>query len=258
MKFERTLFINSLAVLVLTHLISQILHESAHAVAALIAGAAPTLFHNHVDSNIEVSSFKSTLITAAGPLSTLSQAVICFVIARRMKRSAVVNLFWTWMMLWGYIGFFGYVLMTPFFKYGDTGAIAEQLGISFTGRLFIGAVGMGAFFLISAISFKPFAHLWRSGDKKVFYDNLIFFPLIAGVASNTLLDLPVPTFLSLLAPLCMPWCVMMVYGSLLSRKDLAPETQNTSDTLYTISKPLLIALAIMIAINRILVFGIDL
>lgn len=256
MKFERNLFINSLSVFVLTYLITQILHESAHAITGLAVGSGPILYHNYVQSTIEVSSFKATLIAAAGPLYSLSQAVICYLIIRRMKKSAVVNLFWTWMMLWGYIGFFGYVFMTPFFKYGDTGFVAEQLGISDIGRLVIGAVGISAFFFISRIGFNKFAYLWREGDKKNFFNNLIFFPLIFGVVANTLLNLPVPTFLSLLAPLCMPWCVMMVYGNLLGQKDLTPQTRNESNALNDLSKPLLMSLAAVILINQILVFGV--
>jgi hypothetical protein len=234
------------------------LHESAHAVTAFFAGAGPVLYHNHVESTIKVSEFKRILIAAAGPLYSFFQFLICFFITRRMKTSAMVNLFWTWMMLWGYIGFFGYVLMTPFFKYGDTGFVAVQLGVSDTGRLLIGAIGMAAFFFISAISFRPFAYLWRSGDKKLFYNNLILYPLFAGVPLNTLFDLPVPTFLSLLAPLCMPWCVMMVYGKLLSKKDLLPETRNESDALNEIAVKWYVLLLIVLLMNRFLVFGVSL
>lgn len=258
MKFERNLYINSFAVLVLTHLISQIMHESAHAVTAYFAGANPTLFHNHVISKTEVEPYQSTLIAAAGPLYSLLQAVICFVIVRQKERAAVPHLFWTWMSLWGYIAFFGYLLMTPFFKYGDTGAVAEQLGIPFTGRLLIGGVGMGAFFFISKIGFRPFAYLWTNGNKKTFYDNLILFPLITGVIVNTLLDLPVPTFLSLLAPLCMPWCVMMVYGKLLSSKDLNPKPGPDPGDLNKISRPLLFSLIKVACIHEFLILGLSL
>lgn len=258
MKIERSLFINSLAVFVLTYFITQMLHESAHALTGLLAGASPTLYHNHVESGVEVSMYKETLIAAAGPLYSLFQAAVCFIILRRMKQSAAVNLFWTWMMLWGYIGFFGYVFMTPFFKYGDTGFVAEQLNVPDSGRIAIGAFGIAAFFFISTISFKKFAYLWRDGEKKLFFNNVIFLPLPAGVALTTLLNLPVPTFLSLLAPLCMPWCVMMVYGKLMSEKDLMPETQNQSNDLNNFSKPLFISLVIVLLINRILVFGVRL
>jgi hypothetical protein len=258
MKIERNVFINSLAVFVLTYFITQLLHESAHALTGLIAGASPTLHHNYVHSNADVSQIKQTLIAAAGPLYSFFQAVVCFIISRRMKKSVVVNLFWTWMMLWGYIGFFGYIFMTPFFNYGDTGFVAEQLHVPETGRLVIGACGIAAFFFISTISLKKFAHLWRDGEKKVFFDNVIFFPLIAGVVLTTLLNLPVPTFLSLLAPLCMPWCVMMVYGKLLGQKDLKPETSKEPNALNNFSKLLFMFLVIVLLINRILVFGIKL
>ena len=258
MKIDRNLFINALAVFVLTHLITQMLHESAHAVTAFFAGAGPILYHNHVESAVEVSDFKRILIAAAGPLYSFFQFLICFLIMRRIKTSAMVNLFWTWMMLWGYIGFFGYIMMTPFFKYGDTGFVAVQLGVSDTGRFLIGAVGMAAFFFISAIGFKPFAYLWRSGEKRTFYNHLILYPLFVGVPINTIIDLPVPTFLSLLAPLCMPWCVMMVYGKLLSKKDLVPESQNGSVDLNEIAVKWYIFLLVVFLVNRFLIFGVNL
>ncbi len=257
-KIERHVFTNAVGVFVLTYLVTQMLHELAHALTGAVLGASPILFHNHVDYVLKVSTAKQTWIAAAGPLYSLFQTVVCFFISRRKAKSAVINLFWTWMLLWGYIGFFGYVFMTPFFKYGDTGFVAEQMNIPEVARLVVGGLGIGAFFFLPAIGFKNFAYLWRRDDKKIFYDSLILFPMIVGVAINTLLNLPVPTFLSLLAPMCMPWSVMMVYGQLMSRQDLIPDPANGSDHLHRFSKLLWVFVTVAVILNQILVFGIHL
>ena len=51
-----------------------------------------------------------------------------------------------------------------------------------------------------------------------FINSLILYPLLFGIIITTLLNLPVPTFLSLIAPICSPFTIVWAYGDALKKK----------------------------------------
>src|SRR4051812_47818939 len=120
---KKNIIINSTIVFVIATMWQQTLHELGHFVMAnLVHAKDVTLYHNYVahDSSA-LGQGRRSAIAAIGPLVSLAVG-ICFdwACSRYAKRD-VLFLFMLFMSAFGYINFGGYLMVSPFFKYGDTG-----------------------------------------------------------------------------------------------------------------------------------------
>lgn len=118
------LAVNSCLIIVLTGVVTVILHELGHFVPAYFYGLEPELHHNFVfyDDAI-VSPTAQAIIAAAGPVVSLILGIVFLFVSKRKKTKGLFSLLTLWMGLQGLLSFFGYLFIAPFFSYGDTGKV---------------------------------------------------------------------------------------------------------------------------------------
>ena len=127
---KRNIIINSTMLFVIATLWQQTLHELGHFVAAIVLHSEDvTLYHNSVEHDPSAISMASRLVIAsAGPLISLLSGLLFHFACAGYKQRNILFLFMLFMSSFGYINFGGYLLMSPFFKSGDTGFVFSQLG----------------------------------------------------------------------------------------------------------------------------------
>lgn len=257
----RRLFLHSLLAVVLAFLVTTLVHEGSHALTARAFGLHPVLHHNYVSTPDTESFASSVAIPASGPLVSLLQGLLCLALCRRIEPKSVVTLALLWLGVFGLLTFFGYLMMGPLFAYGDTGKVFALLGLPVWVQWLIAVAGLVAVMWIlrgTAADFErqtltPSAGEGRARAKTA--NLLIAFPLLAAVLVDTLLSLPVPTFLSLLYPLTSPFAVFFAYGKLRRRTAELPPGARYPDGL---SWGLLATVAVLVVVTRLLVPGLEL
>ena len=112
------------------YLLTIVLHEVGHATMALALGDHPVLYNTSVqNTNQQLSSRAHVLIAAAGPLLSLLQGVVLLLLVRRGRGAGPSALFWLYMSVFGLINFFGYLMIAPLVKGGDTGQVVARLHV---------------------------------------------------------------------------------------------------------------------------------
>lgn len=255
------LFINSTVVFVIAAIAEMTIHECGHFFTGLACGGHPVLHHNSVQ-HMGVRTETMHIIEAlAGPLVSLLMGILFHVLLQQKKHRGIMSLFLFYMSAFSYIGFFGYMFIAPFFAYGDTGYVLRAIGCP--GWLII-TLAITAAFILYLLMRKLAVHIVAlmssstAADlqlRRRFVSRIIFLPLMAGMAITTLLNLPVPTPLSLIAPLTSPVTLLWAYGDYIRQKQTyADETESINNKL----KPLWwVALLVVIIVNRLLVSGIS-
>ena len=237
--------------------LSTFLHELAHALTAMLLGVDCRLFHTYVaydPQNVPGSS--QLVIAAAGPLFSLIQASVAFLVIRHC-RSALVKLLWLWLGIVGGMVFLGYVVMGPFVDYGDSGKVYRLLGVpDLIGIVF----SLAALFAISVMFRKVTVPLResisaiRAGSAQPVpaLALLLYPPLLLGTLFNVLLSLPAPTVLSLAFPLCiLP--AMIPSAIRIAREPDAGESTSAAEGLAWWP---LVAMLLLLAVSRWLATGI--
>lgn len=239
------------------------LHECGHFIAGCIMHLKPVLYHNYVNHPIETITQRQRIcFAAAGPIVSLLIGIACGTTLRYRNGANFMSLFLLLMAVFGYIGFFGYMAVAPFFTYGDTGFVLEALGaplwlivllaVGSVGALFYVLKGLARFF----VSFMSRATAEDSKRRSTFVFYMITVPFFIGMPITTLLNLPVPTFLSLLAPLCSPFSLFWVYHYYITAIPRQRWGYDESELLTRkISVGGVIALVVVVIINRLLVGG---
>jgi hypothetical protein len=264
MKNFRNIIINSSILFVCASVLQMTLHELGHFVAAILIHAKNvTLHHNYVSTETtDMSLPGSVFYAAAGPfVSLLIGAGFHFVCSLQKKRN-MLFLFNLYMAVFGYIAFFGYLMVAPFFTYGDTGYIFKALNFPMWLTIGIAAMGGVILYALTLKLIRFFVELGTNNiivekqSRRIFMSSLIHYPLYIGIVITTLLNLPVPTALSLIYPIFSPFTIMWAYGKGLS-KDYPADKMNTDINGISRIQPVwLIILFLMIVINRFLVYGI--
>lgn len=138
------IFVFALVIYVLTFLVTTILHEVAHAVTALALGGRPVLHHVYV-AHEGLDGAKQALVSAAGPLMSLLQGGILFLILRHGGAApSAARLVLVWLCIHGLVNFFGYLVTTPFVPNADLGKVASWLELPSIARWGVFAAGIGA------------------------------------------------------------------------------------------------------------------
>lgn len=256
------LVINSTLMFVLTSVAEMTLHEAGHFIAGLVFHTKPVLYHNYVANTIDACEKTKIIFASAGPLVSLVLGIVSYLLLRVTDiSSAFLRLFFWYFSIAGFIGFFGYLLVAPFFSYGDTGFVLRAL--SFPPWVVIVSAVTGLLMLVICIRMlAPYAVSFMSTEvandikkRGQFVSELIFLPLLFGIPILALLNLPTPTFLSILAPLMSPWSVMYAYGYYLKGK---PSRIGFDDRITIAgAMPMLwyILFVIIVVINRLLVYS---
>src|ERR1700739_2868056 len=113
----RTIVINSTVLFVIASVIEMTLHESGHFVAAILAHAkGVTLHHNYAAYSLDsVSLKKSIFIAGTGPAVSLFIGIIFHFLCSNQSSRGMLFLFNLYIAIFGYVGCFGYVMLSPFF-----------------------------------------------------------------------------------------------------------------------------------------------
>lgn len=263
-KEFRNLIINSTLLFVIASTLEMTLHELGHFIAGhLVDGKDITLYHNYVSDNSDDLTMNEVLfVKAAGPLVSLFIGIIFQLICAKLSNRNLTFLFYLYMSVFGYIGFFGYLMIAPFFTYGDTGYICHALNFPTWLTVSIALFGAVILFFIMRSLMRFFVELGteeiiNAKEYRVpFINALIFYPLLFGMIITTLLNLPVPTFASIIAPICSPFTLMWAYGDALRKKYPGTLMNQSLTSINSKNVTLLIVFAMIVLMNRLLVMGI--
>jgi hypothetical protein len=264
MKGFRNIIVNSSILFVCAAVLQMTLHELGHFIAAILIHAKNvTLHHNYVSNETtDMSLSQAVFYSGAGPFVSLLIGVCFHFVCSRQKKRNMLFLFNLYMALFGYIAFFGYLVVAPFFTYGDTGYIFRVLGFPTWLTVSVAIIGGFILYVVMCKLIRFFVEMGTSNiiaDKKarrIFMSSLIQYPLYIGILITTLLNLPTPTALSLIYPLFSPFSIIWVYGKALS-KSYPADNMNTDISSINRTQPVwLIIFFLIIVINRLLVYGI--
>jgi hypothetical protein len=252
------ILVNSTLVFVAAFTLTTVVHEFGHFLSYLLFGADPTLFHNYVTTPEGTLSDGARGVSAmAGPVISLIQGIIFGLIVTRRPRNTPSYLFFLWFSLLGYVNFFGYLVMTPFSSVGDTGKVADLLGIAVVFRILIAVAGLALVILIILkigkhfTNFIPAEHDSKMRSKYVYA--IMFVPIIIGAVVNSILAFPAVAMLSVMYPATSSFAVMSSFGAILGNP-------NPTATISLIEKkvallPVILAV-VAIGLNRFLTLGI--
>jgi hypothetical protein len=261
---QRNIIINSSLLFVVASIIEMTFHETGHYIAAMLTGAKEiSLHHNYVMSNSDDLSLTAKIFEkAAGPLVSLFIGILFHIFCMKQTKRNLLFLFKLYMAVFGYIGVLGYLLISPFFTSGDTGYICYVLNFPLWLTSLIALTGGIIAFLLMRNLMKYFVEMGTAeiatniNLRQTFIPTLILYPLFIGIAVTTLLNLPVLTPLSLIAPLTSPFTIMWAYGYALKQK--YPTTMMNKDlsSISRIDYKWIIIFVLIVVFNRILVCGI--
>jgi hypothetical protein len=262
---RKNIIFNSSLLFVIASMLEMTLHESGHFIAAIFCHAKDvTLFHNNISDSVDgLSLVKVIFIKAAGPFVSLMIGFVFHFICSRQSKRNLLFLFNLYLTIFGYIGFFGYLIIAPFFTDGDTGYICYALNFPFWLTISIAAAGAGILYLLMLKLTKYFVEM---GTKEIvttkelripFIHSLILFPLLIGIIITTLLNFPIPVFVSLIAPVCSPFTIMWTYGHALSKNYPTEKTNRDIHSIDKINVVWIIIFVLIILLNRFLVHGIS-
>ena len=263
-KQQINVTVNSLILFVIASTLVMTLHEFGHFFASILVHAKQISIHHNYTSNVDEGlSLKSTLfIKATGPLVSLIIGVAFQFICSRQLRRSFLFLFNLYMSAFGYIGFFGYLIIAPMFPNGDTGYICYSLGFPIWLTIIIAIIGGIALYISINSLMKYFVEM---GSKEIienkdsrnsFIRSLLLFPLLLGIVITTLLNLPIPAFVSLIAPICSPLTFMWGYGNALKKNYSLDNANKSFQRLSKLNIWLFAFLFLIILFNRLLVIGI--
>jgi len=261
---EKNIIINSTMLFVIASILAMTLHEFGHFFTSILVHAKQISIHHNYTSNssVGISAISSVIIKITGPLVSLIIGVLFHFICSRQEKRNILFLFLTYMSVFGYIGFFGYLIIAPFTPDGDTGYVFYSLGFPLWVMIILSILGaIALYFLINSLM-KYFVEMGskeiieNTADRVKFIRSLVIYPLVIGIILTTLLNLPVPVIISLIAPICGSLTILCGYDNA-SRKDYP--LKNTNKEFEQFNKLNLIIFGfflLTIILNRLLVYGI--
>jgi hypothetical protein len=261
---QKYVTVNSALLFVIASITTMTLHEFGHFVAAILVHAKQISLHHNNETNIDAGLplIRALLIKGAGPLVSLITGLLFHYLCSRQTTRNMLFLFKLYMSAFGYIGFFGYLMIAPVFQDGDTGYIFHALGLPLWLTIIIAVIGAFALFFIINTRMKYFVEM---GSKQIiadhrsrrsFMDALLIYPLAIGIVITTLLNLPMPAFISLISPICSPFTFLWGYGSAFYKKYDTGNYNKDFKSLNKIKPWLFVFFILVVIVNRLLVPGI--
>jgi len=258
------IILNSAIAFIIACILVMTLHEFGHFFASIFVNAKGVSIHHNYVNYVEgdLSKGQAIFIKAAGPVISLLIGLIFHLLCYKDKARDIFFLLKLYFCSFGYIGFFGYLLIAPFFTVGDTGYICKVLGFPIVVTIGISITGAVILFFIMKSLMQYFAELGsreiieNNQTRKKFIFSLILIPVLIGIIITTLLNLPTINVISLIAPMCSPFTFLWTYSFALKKRHV---TNNYNSQFYNLNKPhiwLYIFFALTIIANRFLVYGI--
>jgi hypothetical protein len=173
------------------YVITNGLHELAHACAAYWLGVPSTLFHFYVDVDLSGETpYVQGLVRAAGPVFSLALGVLCWFLHRAMRgRWLELPLFY--LAVFGVAGFLGSLCSAAFV--GDFSDVAAVMSLS--GQLRYAIAGIGLFLLIGfAFDIGRELREWVPTEFGAFRSMLAVavLPAVVGTAAIVAIYQPLP------------------------------------------------------------------
>ena len=242
------------------------IHEFGHFVAAIMVHAKDVvMYHNYVaNNNNELSVTKKIIISSAGPMVSFGIGFLFHFICSKLKVRNMFFLFNVYMSAFGYISFFGYLMIAPIFTYGDTGYICAALHFPMWLTIAVALLGMIMLYIVVCKLVKYFVETASQETMIIielrhpFINSLILVPLLIGITVTTLLNMPIPTFASLIAPLCSPFALMWAYGNALNKNYSTVKMNKDVMPIDRLDYRWIMVLVFIVILNRLLVAGIAL
>jgi hypothetical protein len=255
---------NSTILFIVACILQTTLHEFGHFfVAIMVHAKGISVHHNNVDNIDEGLPLRSILfIKGAGPFMSLMIGIIFHRACSLLKKRNLIFLFKLYMASFGYIGFFGYLMTSPIFTEGDTGYICAALKFPLWLTITIAVSGALILYILVRNLMQYFVEM---GSKEIlekketrfaFIHSVLLFPVLFGIPCTTLLNLPVVTSLSLIAPFFGPFTFLWDYGNALTKNYNLKYTNDDFNRFNSFNYVLVYLLIITIIYNRLLVKGI--
>ncbi|MCC6186591.1 MAG: hypothetical protein IT256_05500 [Chitinophagaceae bacterium] len=212
---NKSLGINSILIAISTTIIATILHESAHYFTAKYFHIDAELHHNYVPFLQNGTSSQMTMIAAAGPLFSLIIGSMVMYVSISFIKPSLFKLWMTWLGMNNLLLFFGYILIAPIAKQGDTGKVFRHFGIPLYLSISIAAIS----FLLLNYLFGKWSHQFIYYKSQVDFDQketaqqLFIYPIVGSIVIMTLLSFPIITWVSLLPTLLMPLIYFRTRGA---------------------------------------------
>ncbi|WP_131539293.1 hypothetical protein [Pedobacter nototheniae] len=241
---NNALAINSILIAICVTIIGLILHESAHFITAGYFNLNPELHSNYVKLGRTTNESKIVIIASAGPFFSLIFGLLLTYISTNFIRASLLKLFTLWLGAENLIIFFGYILIAPFVKNGDTGKVFEYLGIPTYASIVIAII----FYVLIKWLFAKFSvefRFYKNEDQFNLKENglqLFIYPIFASVLTMTLLSLPIANWIIILPTTLMPLSYLITFKAYKKLKINSPQIK-----INKISK-LLIVLTILLII----------
>lgn len=229
------LAVNSTIVFVGAFAFTALLHELGHFLSYLAFGAHPVLYFNRVEADDSTITRTGVIASAmAGPVVSLAQGVLCARWVRRRSNNRGADLFLQWLALFGFINFFGYVMLTPLSSVGDTGKVAGLLGSPMWLNVLVAVVGIAVLLvLVVRLDGRFLGFVYGqpgARDRARWINALVFFPIVIGSAINVAFAFPIATAISAIYPATSSLAVLTGFSAMMkaSRPDLPPSPAGRS------------------------------
>lgn len=252
------IIINSSLAFIIAALLEMTLHEGGHFCATFLLEHHAVLHHNYVSFG-EMPLKDHIIVALAGPVVSLFIGIVFNLLLNRKRLRCMNALIALYLSIFGYIGFIGYVMIAPFFSYGDTGYVLNAIGCPMWIMVMLSVLSIATFYFLSKAWSVHFIGLMSKETasnfqkRKRFIYSLVLIPLFIGITVTTLLNLPAPTVLSLIAPLTSPYVILWAFGYYLKKEGAYFDNQESVGKKIYLGW--IIVLMLIVALNRILVPG---
>ncbi len=242
----------------ITLLLWLFLHEGGHfVIACLLKCHQAVLYHNCVkglDESLGIT--KNCFVAVAGVIVNLLVAISFHYYVSQAKNRGYFYLFGIFMAAINYLGLFGYTMMCPIPSYGDMGYVFQALSIPIPFKIAVSIISI--LFISRVIKWTAQKLAAISIPSKS-----LTFIILLSTGLFFLLNLPVEHYASIIGPLAPSLSLLGLVPHLnrLAKKQVEAQNQRTltaelpTTSNIPFSTNWLILLAILILVNRLLVFG---
>lgn len=256
-------FLNSAILFIIANLLENLLHQSGHFFMAKWVGLPDiSLHHNYVQfDDSQVSNLHKVLVNATGPLVSLLTGIIFQSLCLRRLKRDLVFMFQNYMAIFGYIGFFGYLIIAPFYHDGNSGKVLQLLNFPLWSVIIISILSLVTLYVImfrltrNFVLLCPIEALEIKYARRRFMFIMIFYPFIIGVLVTTLLNLPVNSAFNLIAPFIMPFTILWTFPQALGKEYRGTVSNEHLDSINNFKLFPLVAMVLIVLVNRLLVAG---
>ena len=176
---KKSLLLNSTTAFILAGLVVTTAHEAAHFLTAALLGVSARLYPSFVIPADSTTQQQVITIAAAGPLFSLLAGLLLIWLFRKPAKG-FIRLLTLWLgFLSAQIGF-GYFLIAPFVKSGDTGYVLSALNVHPSVYAVVFIIGaLGTYFILPNL-FGKLGSAYAQ-DKRMFF-HLGMYPWLIGTS----------------------------------------------------------------------------